>query len=159
MLLDTYLLLMLDTYMISDSLDSYNNSILLNIYSFLGTYSDLTSLITQHLILGQHLKFTRNLLDFWLDTYCSSTCIVYSASTWNWLSVLTLNCQNQSETNNLPLWHECQKHLTKLYTWSYEYIIHVELQYVPSQKSNRCWVNFRCRVSIKCRVISDVESL
>ena len=40
---------------------------------------------------------------------------MYSAPICKWLSVLTLKCQNHSETNNLPLWHECQKNLTKHY--------------------------------------------
>ena len=116
---------MLGTYRISGSLGSYSNSIFLDIYSLLGTYSYSASIVTWHMYLARHLKFTWHLLNFWLDTYYSSMYLVYLTSTWNWLSVLTLNCQNQSETNNISLWHECQKHLTKHYEYDlYEYIIH-----------------------------------
>ena len=57
----------------------------------LGTYylSDSTPIATRHFI---HIILDINLA--------------------NRLSVLTLNCQNHSKINNLPLWHQCQKHLT-----------------------------------------------
>ncbi len=58
MLLGTFYLLMLNTYKNFVSLSSYSNFVSLGIYTLLRTYSDSASLITWHLNLARHLKFT-----------------------------------------------------------------------------------------------------
>ena len=43
---------------------------------------------------------------------------------------MTLNCQNQYEINNPPLWHDCQKHLTihdesNLFKYNIHFVWHI----------------------------------
>ena len=109
----------------------------------------------------------------------SALSVVYSASIrvlarlplyaryewWKWLSVMTLNCQSFLLINNLPLWHECQKHLTD-HSWSnpfdsiLQFICKISKRYCKEQYTlwlPRSWLCLviSC-ILMSCAIVPDV---